>query len=76
VSGTHSSGTKLYDNKRGGRPSPPSDGGDSLLDDGECFPFSPMINGVDEEEDRSCGTSSWSLHTNRWSLRAEEGGGG
>ena len=34
-----------------------------------------MINGVDEEEDRSCGASSWSLHTDRWSLRAEEGGG-
>ncbi len=34
-----------------------------------------MIDGVDEEEDRSCGTSSWSLHTDHWSLRAEEGGG-
>ena len=29
---------------------------------------------VDEEEDRSCSASSWSLYTNHWSLRAEEGG--
>ena len=51
-----------------------SDDGDSLLNDGECCPFSPLIDGVDKEEDRLCGASSWSLHTDHWSLRAKEGG--
>jgi hypothetical protein len=60
----------------GAAPPPPPDDGDSSLDDGECCPFSPMIDSVDEEEDRLCGASSWSLHTDRWSLRVEEGGGG
>ena len=49
--------------------------GDSLLDVGECCPFSPMIDDVDKEEDRSCSVISWCLHTDRWSLSAEEGGG-
>ena len=54
----------------------PKRGWPFALDDGECFLFSPMmIDGVHDEEDRLCGASSWSLHTDRWSLRAEEGGG-
>ena len=71
----YSSGTEPYDNKGGSCPPPSSDDGDSLLNDGECCPFSPLIDGVDKEEDRLCGASSWSLHTDRWSLRTKEGGG-
>jgi len=37
---------------------------------------SPLIDGVDDEENRLCGASSWSLHTNCWSLCAKERGGG
>ena len=75
ASGTHSSGTEPYNDEGGSRPPPPPDDGDLSLNGGKCCPFSPMIDGVDEEEDRLCGTSSWSLHTDHWSLRAEEGGG-
>ncbi len=75
ASGTHFSGTEPYNNDGGSPPPPPPDGGDSSLDDGECCPFSPMIDGVDEEEDKLCGASSWSLHTDCLSLRTEMGGG-
>ena len=51
ASRTHSSGTKPYGDEGGSHPPPPPDDGDSSLDDGEYCPFSPMINGVDEEED-------------------------
>jgi hypothetical protein len=29
---------------------------------------------IDKKEDRSCGASSWSLHTDHWSLQAKKGG--
>ena len=49
--------------RRGGKPPPRPT---------TATPRSMMVNAarspVDEEEDRSCGTSSWSLHNDCWSL--------
>ena len=75
ASGMHSSGSEPYGNEGGSRP-PPRPMTVTPRSMTANAARSPLIDGVDDEEDRLCRASSWSLHTNRWSLCAKERGGG